>query len=462
MNLQMLQELEAELLEQGYSKSYARRLAGELLDHAIESAQNSSAQMDTVNADNIGACIGSTKVIVNAVNQFQELDPVPRKYPFLCFVAVPVIALNLLILVVLNLLYSWLPDSSGAYKVWAAQSWNFLYYGLLALGPVAAVVVSRRYRVPQVYVLLSVAVLSISSLFGTVVATCSQSSSTFVHSEWGIRWQQLILPGLSTIMAGVVSFLMTKMKRRRRASFGVRGLFNQFDAKIAIGYSVIFVAMLMGSQILIDWSLDSLRSHPVDNLVTSFNSDTHRVGRAFEVLRSGSIELDPAKQHQIDILIADLDRKVSENFERLQNCESDRQRNLADEELRSASIQAFQAASKHLTMDQLDKIRLESLKRAGWMALFDDEVRDTLELSAFQFERFKDEYLASIKRQQKLLANWRKASAEGKKQIEQDINDNRLFQKSKFASILSTQQSTAFRRYLHDGEPTQSDFTVMQ
>ena len=462
MNLPMLQELEAELLEQGYSKSYARRLAGELMDHAIESAQDQSVSTDDDRIEELSRRLGPTDKLVQAVNHYRELDPIPKRYPFLCFVALPVIALNLLILVVLNLLYSWLPDSNSNYRILTAQSWNFLYYGMLATGPIAAVFLSRRYRVPPVYVFLSVVVLSASSLFGTVVATCSQSSSTFIHSEWAIRWQQLIIPAASVLVVFVAARWSPGLQYKHSNATNVMYWIRQFDAKVAFGYSVILVALLFGSQMLIDSSLQSLKKHPVDNLVESFNSDTFRVGRAFEVLRSGAIEFDPQQQNKIDVLISDLDKQVADNFERMKECDTSWKRERADEDLRIASVQAFDTVSSILSPDQIDFIRIESLRSVGWMAVFDHEVRQSIDLSAFQFERFKDEYLASIKRQNRLYSKWRKANMDDRKLIEDEIKENRSLQKSKFAAILSAEQSSAFRRYLNLEDNVGSEITLLR
>ena len=193
VNRHELAQLRQELLNSGYSVAYVRRLVGELRDHlaCVEEENGASAS-----ADETETRIGSRAAIVQAVGSFDELTPVPNRYPFAIFAFLPALLLltgNLGWLSCSNLLSQTRPFEADAMNqglAWFIEWGNFLFPVIVS---VTASWVAFRCRSHWDLPLLAAAVMGISNSFSLNAIVCEESHLLVCHQAWEFDGFQMLL-----------------------------------------------------------------------------------------------------------------------------------------------------------------------------------------------------------------------------------------------------------------------------
>ena len=442
MSLQTLQELESKLISQGYSRRYAQRLADELLDHSLEMAQDQSGHGE----ENVDASlllppeIGTIEVLTEAVKAHQELDPLPRKFPFAFFVLVPVVMFNLWQGIFLTFIY----ESNLPQPLFTVGLTNAVYYLSLTLLPLLGLWATVRYRIPISYLLLLTLGLALSSLFGTTAVTCRQTQSVFVHSGWGFHWWQFLLPILS-LSLGLIAFRHSFVEFPDES--GVKSARSRQHQTILITRNIVlFAFLLVVSGEFVTQTLERVRKHPVDNLIQGFNSEDARGGRVLAALKNRKLNLEESKANQIQRILEHQAAALRQIYR-----QQDSTQHLAWKEKIAAaneiSSQAFLQVKELLNEDQIHELERSMLKQFGWQAIFHKEVRNHIDMTAYQFLRFKDVHLSVIQRNQRLRARYRDASEQEKAEITKEITELKSKTDQQYAAILTDQQIEKFDRY---------------
>ena len=257
MNQPILQELEKKLLVKGYSRRYAQRLVGELTDHWTEINTESEGEQSTALKESTER-IGELAILLEAIEEYRELDPLPRKYPQIYFVIFPAVLLCSLMILWLYTVNQWIPQQLDESRFYVTKIWNVVHVTLLLALPLAGWGYARRYRVPGVYVALMTLLLICSTFFSLASARCVQSGGLFIYSGWiSGSWFSLI-----PMVVFICGLLLS-------ARCGARDSHHRLNRANLLGSCdrllvavLIAVVSVLGARYLIIRSLHDVKKHP--------------------------------------------------------------------------------------------------------------------------------------------------------------------------------------------------------
>lgn len=202
-----LKQLRISLINQGYSRRYARRLAEELDDHGRCVANESLPEGSTI--EDSGR-IGSVAGIAAAVHQRPELRPLPHRRPLTIFIVLPVFILFLFSLATLQAFqfvaeshFSG-PDTAQLALVAGTQqtaAWASLWMACLA-GFMAA-----QARVSLLFPAATGIAVSAIAAYQIDIGFCALSQSMVCFPHWQLDSRQIGLTAAALCLGFAASRL---------------------------------------------------------------------------------------------------------------------------------------------------------------------------------------------------------------------------------------------------------------
>lgn len=450
MNRHQLDELQTELLSQGYSRNYIRRLVEELEDHCYATIADSSIQTDDDEENELDLeRLGTREALVEAVRGQEALLPWPKRYPVLFYSLIPGIMMMLLTFLSMLAAHNWLIGSSRELRAVSVQWIQGLQYLVIAVVPMVTVWATLQYRVSMIYALVSVGLACLSSLFTTGVAQCGENASPFVFSKWGFDLFRFSLPLVSCIAVVAIVRLVSHVDLQ----FSWTNIRPSRFVQMAIVIAILATGFCFGVKRIGDVS----RPHSLDGMMEKYVLGWARAHRLMEILSYPNVMRElKATEEQVakaDAIIKDCAQKRTESYQRINSFQSlsseseIRAKTDAEKaEVNRLMIKAAENLKKVFSSDQQERIREIVYQAENYNLLFLPEVRNEIDMTKYQLEYFKSLRLETQLEFQTIRRKYSRATDEEKPKRWDELIQFRSGALQLCESMLTDRQSKQLNR----------------